>query len=270
MRSYKRIGIIGTGKMGTALISGLLKARIVERANLCASDISSQRCHDISQTYGIECLSDNKALVANSDIVIIAVEPRHVKEVLEEIGDELTNQLIVSLAAGISIDFLKRSLLKPIPIVRVMPNTPCMVGEGMTVITFGAEVSEEMLKVVKEIFSSIGKILLLDESFFDAVTGLSGSGPAYAYIAIEGLVEGGLKAGLPEDVALTLAAQTVVGSGKMVLETRMHPASLREMVTTPGGVTIEGIKELEQGDVKSSFMRAVEKATQRAKELAKR
>lgn len=269
MATDRRVGIIGAGKMGTALISGLLRAGVVGKDSLCASDISPERRYHISETYGIRCLSDNKEVVTNSDIVIIAVEPGHVKTVLEDIGEDLTNQTLVSIAVGISIDFLKRNLLRAVPIVRIMPNNPCMVGEGMIVLTPSPEVSEEELKAVEEIFSSVGRVLVLDESLFDAVTGLSGSGPAYVYLAIEGLIEGGVKAGLSEDKALTLAAQTIVGAGRMVLETGTHPARLREMVTTPGGTTIEGLKELERGDVKASFARAVERAAQRSRELAK-
>lgn len=266
----RRIGIIGAGKMGAALISGLLRAGVVGKNDLCASDVSAQRCDYISKTYGVKCFPDNKAVVANSDIVIIAVEPKHVKEVLEDIGEKLANQTLVSIAAGISIDFLNKNLRRAIPIVRAMPNNPCLVGEGMTVLTSSPEVSEKEFGVVESIFSSVGRVLVLDERFFDAVTGLSGSGPAYIYLVIEGLVEGGVRAGLPEDKALTLAAQTVLGAGKMVLETGMDPAKLREMVTTPKGTTIEGVKELERGEIKASLGRAVEKAAQRSKELVKK
>jgi len=265
----RRIGVIGAGKMGTALISGLLKAGVVKKDKICASDVSAQRCDYISKTYGIRCFPDNKAVVANSDIVIIAVEPKHVKEVLEDIGEKLADQTLVSIAAGISIDFLKKNLRKPVSIVRAMPNNPCMVGAGMTVLTSSPEVSEKEFGVVESIFSSVGRVLVLDERFFDAVTGLSGSGPAYIYLAIEGLVEGGVKSGLPENTAIILAAQTVLGAGKMILETKTHPAKLREMVTTPGGTTIEGLKELERGDVKGFFSRAVERAAQKSRELAK-
>lgn len=265
----KRIGIIGVGKMGVSIVVGLLRAGVVGKDELCASDVSAQRCYYASKTYGVKCFSDNRAVVSNSDIIIIAVEPRHVKAVLENIGGEISSQMLISIVAGISIDFLQRNLQKSVPVIRCMPNNPCMVGESMTVLAPSPEVSEERLKIVEEIFSSVGKVLILDERLFDAVTGLSGSGPAYIYLVIEGLVEGGVKMGLPEDVALMLAAQTVLGAGRMVLETRTHPARLGEMVATPGGTTVEGLKELERGDVKTFFSRAVERAAQRSQELAK-
>lgn len=261
--------MIGIGNMGTALIAGLLKAGRVGKDELFASDISAQRCYYVSKTYGIRCFSSNKEVVVNSNILIIAVESNHVKTVLEDIKDALTNQVLVSIAAGTSIEFLKRNLLKTVQIVRAMPNNPCLVGEGMIVLATAPEVSEEKLKEVEDIFSAVGRVLILDEHFFDAVTGLSGSGPAYVYLVIEGLVDGGVKAGLSEDKALTLAAQTVIGAGRMILETKMHPSKLREMVATPGGTTVEGLKELDKNDVKSSFSRAVERAAQRSLELTK-
>ncbi len=255
--------------MGTALIAGMLKVKVVGKDDLFASDVSAQRCYHVSKTYGIRCFSDNREVVSNSDIVIIAVEPRHVKTVLESVCNALSNQLLISIAAGISIDFIRKNLQKTVPIVRCMPNNPCIVGESITALTPSPEVSQESLRAVEEIFSSVGRVLILNERLFDAVTGLSGSGPAYIYLAMEGLIEGGVKSGLPEDVALTLAAQTVLGAGRMVLETRMYPAKLREMVATPGGTTVEGLKELEKGDVKASLSRAVERAAQRSRELTK-
>jgi len=263
----KKIGIIGIGNMGTTLIAGLLRAGGVSEDNLCASDVSAQRCYQVSKTYRIKCFSDNKMVVKNSTIVIIAVEPKHVQVVLEDINEALTNQVVVSIAAGVSTEFIKNHLQKKVPIVRVMPNNPCMVGEGMIAVSSSPEVSEETLKVIMEIFSSVGQVLLLDESVFSAVTGLSGSGPAFIYLALEGLIQGGVKSGLTEEAAMILAAQTVLGSGKMVLETKMHPVKLKEMVGTPGGTTIEGLKELEAHDIKTAFSKAVERATQRAHEL---
>ncbi len=267
MADVDRVGIVGIGNMGTALIAGLLKAGKVGKDELCASDVSAQRRHHVSETYGIRCFSDNKTVVANSDIIIVAVEPAHMKMVIEDIREAFTSQMLISIVAGTPIDSIERNLQNTVPIVRAMPNNPCLVGEGMIVLAPNQEVSEGNLRVVKELLSSVGKVIVLDERFFDAVTGLSGSGPAYIYLVIEGLVEGGVKSGLPEDTALTLAAQTVLGAGKMVLETGTHPSKLRETVVTPGGTTAEGLKELSRSDVKNSFSRAVEKAAQRSKEL---
>lgn len=262
-----RVGIIGIGNMGTALIAGLLKAGKIGKDALCASDVSDQRLRQVSETYGVRCFSDNKTVVVKSDIVIVAVEPAHMKMVLEDIRVAFTNQILVSIAAGTTIDSIERSLQKSVRIVRAMPNNPCLVGEGMIVLAPNHEVSDGDLRVVKGLLSSVGKVAVLDERFFDAVTGLSGSGPAYIYLVVEGLVEGGVNSGLPEDTAITLAAQTVLGAGKMILETGTHPSKLRETVSTPGGTTVEGLKELDRSDVKNSFSRAVEKAAQRSKEL---
>ncbi|HYB93111.1 MAG TPA: pyrroline-5-carboxylate reductase [archaeon] len=269
MAINRRIGIIGAGRMGTALVAGLLKGGVVGKDSLYASDVSDQRCHQLSEIYGIKCFSNNKMVVENSDIVIIAVEPAHMQAVLKDIGEVLSSQLLVSIAAAVSTDFIKQNLKKDVAVVRVMPNNPCLVGEGMIVIASAPDISEKRFKAVEEIFSAVGRVLVLDEDLFDAVTGLSGSGPAFIYLVIEGLVEGGIKSGLSADTALVLAAQTVLGAGKMVLETKAHPSKLREMVTTPGGTTVEGLKELDRSDIKGVFSRAVERAAQKSRELKK-
>ena len=270
MFSKKRIGIIGTGKMGEALISGLTQSKLVDKTSLSASDVVSRRCDHISRTYGISCYTDNKRVVEVSDVVIIAVQPRDVKAVLEGIREKLTaKHLLISIAAGVSTGFLSKNLQKAVPTIRAMPNNPCMIGEGMIALAPMPNVSEENLQIAREIFSSIGRVIVIDEGHFDAITGLSASGPAYIYLVIEALSDGGVKVGIPKDVSIELAAQTVLGSARMVLETREHPAKLRDMVTTPGGTTISGLMELEDRGIRVAFIRAVEKATQRARELTK-
>jgi len=216
--------------MGTALIAGLLETGKFQKKEISASDVSAERRLHVSRSYGIKCFSSNKETVRNSDILIIAVEPKHVKEVLEDISDTITNQVVISIAAGIPIVFLKKYLKKQIPLFRAMPNSPCLVGEGAIALASQKGVSENEVKLVEEIFASVGKVFVLDEHLFDAVTGLSGSGPAYIYLVMDGLIEGGVRAGLSEDLALILVAQTVLGAGKMVIETKIHPNSVVQIL----------------------------------------
>lgn len=264
----RRIGIIGIGKMGEALISGLIRSKLIDTAKIGVSDISIERKEYISQKYLITCYSKSDELVNNSDIIVIAVKPRDMKKVLDDIKAQLNSKhLLISIAAGISTSFILRHLQKNVSLIRAMPNNPCMIGEGMTVLAPLPGTSIENIQYAKEIFSSIGKVLLLDEKHLNAVTGLSGSGPAYVYLFIEALTAGGVKVGLPEDVALILSTQTLYGSSKMLLETGESPEKLKGMVATPGGTTVSGLIELEIGNVRASIIRAVEKATQRARQL---
>lgn len=265
----KRIGIIGLGKMGEALISGLNKPKLIESISLNATDIVIQRRDYISKKYNVLCYSDSENVIVNSDIIIIAVQPKDMKNILNSIREKLTTKhLLISIATGISIEYISKCLMKDIQIIRAMPNTPCMIGEGMIAIAYTNNVTEENLRVAKEIFSSIGRVIVTEEKYFNAITGLSGSGPAYIYLVIEALADGGVKVGIPKSISIELAAQTVLGSAKMILETCEHPAKLRDMVTTPGGTTISGLMELEDGKIRAAFMRAVEKATKRAIELS--
>ena len=265
----KRVGIIGLGKMGEALISGLNKPKLIESISLNATDIVIQRRDYISKKYNVLCCSDSENVIVNSDIIIIAVQPKDIKNVLDSIREKLTiKHLLVSIVTGISIEFISKCLMNDIQIIRAMPNNPCMIGEGVIALASSLNITDENLRVAKEIFSSIGRVIVTDEKYFNAITGLSGSGPAYIYLVIEALADGGVKAGIPKSISIELAAQTVLGSAKMVLETCEHPAKLRDMVTTPGGTTISGLMELEEGKVRAAFMRAVEKATNRAIELA--
>ncbi len=256
--------------MGEALISGLIKSNLADGTSLCASDAVPQRREYISKKYGISCLPENKQVVKKSNIVILAILPKDMKVVLESIRETITpKQVLVSIAAGVSTEYISKILQKNIPVIRGMPNNPCMVGEGMTALAPSANVSKENMDAARKIFNSIGRTIVIDEMHFDAITGLSGSGPAYIYLVIEALADGGVKTGIPKDVAIELAAQTVLGSARMVLETHEHPAKLRDMVATPGGTTISGLMELEEGKIRAAFMRAVEKAALRAKELTR-
>ena len=266
--SAPRIGIIGVGKLGEALIYGLLRAKVLTPDRLLASDVSLQRCSHISATYNVSCSSDNVHVAGNSQALIIAVKPKDVKRVLEGIRGTLTSShLVVSVAAGISLNYIASILGSNVQVVRVMPNMPVLVGEGMTVIAAAPNVTRENLAVAEEIFRSVGKVAFADEKYMDAVTGLSGSGPAYIYFVIEALTDAGVKVGLPRELSSLLATQTTLGAARMVLETGEHPAKLRDMVATPGGVTVEGLAKLEEGKLRMTFINAVVKATQRSKEL---
>lgn len=264
----RRIGVIGIGKMGKALISGLIRSKFIDRVKIRASDISVERREYVYEKHQITCYSDNGRLVENSDIVVIAVQPQDMKTVLEDIREKLTSKhLIISIAAGISTSFILRNLQKQVSLIRAMPNNLCMIGESVTALAPTPKASEKDIQDAMDVFGSVGRVLVLDEKHFDAVTGLSGSGPAYAYLFIEALADGGVRVGLPKETSILLAAQTILGAAKMVFETMEHPKRLKEMVATPGGTTIRGLYELEEGKVRAAIIKAVEKATERAKEL---
>lgn len=269
MRIDKRVGIIGAGHIGDAMISGLLRSRILIPDKIQASDNNREICVKIAEAHGISCQTDNRKLVEESGVVIVAVKPKDIVAVLKGIKDVTTpDHLVISVAAGVKIGYIEKRLGGKVQVVRVMPNIPVVVGVGMTVLSAGVNVTEENLKVARVIFSSVGRVAVVEEKNLDAVTGLSGGGPAYICLVIEALCDAGVKVGLPRDVAMTLAAQTTLGSAKMVLESGRDPAELREMVATPGGVTVEGVKALEAGGLRAAFREAVLRATARSKELA--
>ncbi len=256
--------------MGEALIAGFLKSKAYSPQDVYGSEIIEKRREYIKNTYHIECFDDAKKLVEHSDLIIIAVKPYNVKDVLESIGKKITaEKTLVSIAAGIRLDFMKKNLPEDVPIIRVMPNLACFVREGMMAICPSDNTPKEKLEDVEEVLSLLGKVIILDEKYFDAVTGLVGSGPAYIYLIIEALSDAGVRLGLPRDVAMTLSAQTTLGAGKMVVETGEHPAKLKDKVVTPGGTTIEGLIELERGRVRAALIDAVIRASERAKELSK-
>lgn len=267
--SRKRIGIIGVGKMGEALVSGLIRSGMISAKDLCACDIIPERREYIGKAYGIECYPEVSRVVDESDVIILAVRPREVKPLLESIRDGLTERhLLISIAAGVSTSFIRGMLGKDLRIVRAMPNNPCTIGEGMIALTASSKASPEDLRLAGEIFSSVGMVTMVEERLFDAVTGLSGSGPAYVYLVIEAMADAGVRMGLSKELAIRLAAQTTLGSAKMVLETKEHPAKLRDQVATPQGTTVEGLYELEKAGIRAAFMNAIERATRRAKELS--
>ena len=266
----ERIGFIGGGKMAEALAQGIINASLSSVDKIIASDVDKKRCQILEKDTGIKTTQENKKITSESDIIILAVKPNIIGSILKELRNDITpKHLVVSIAAGIPLDFIESVLSKGCRVVRVMPNTPCLVGETAAGYALGKAATRDDGKLVGEILNAVGKSYLLEEKHLDAVTGLSGSGPAFVYTVIEALSDGGVKMGLPRDISTKLAAQTVLGSAKMVLETGMHPGELRDFVTSPGGTTIAGLHALEKGNIRNALIDAVETATKKSKKLGR-
>ncbi len=272
MRDLKslRIGLIGAGKLGEALLRGLLAATALPRSHLTATARRPERAEYLARELDIHVTLDNCEAVQKSDVVILAVKPQAMAGVLEQIRGTLNpEKLVVSVAASVPTSYMEKIVGDHIPVIRSMPNTPSLVGCGMTAICPGRSATTEHMARAREIFSVVGRCLVLEERHMDAVTGLSASGPAFIYIVIESLAEAGVKVGLSREHATELAAQTVLGAAQMVLDTGEHPAKLKDTVTTPAGCTIDGILELEEGGLRVTLIKAVVKATSRASELVR-
>ena len=264
----EKVGFVGAGNMGEALMRGIIKANLLSPQNVYASDTREVRLKELQKNYGITTLRDNKDLVLKTRIIVLAVKPQNMEEVLKEIAPVIGKEhLVISIAAGITASYISKHFEQKVPIVRVMPNTPALIQEGASALTAGKDVAKSNLESAQEIFDSVGKTVIVDESLMDAVTGLSGSGPAYFFLFIEVLTDAGIKMGLSRSVAQLLATQTCLGAAKMVSETGKHPAQLRDMVTSPGGTTISGLHKLEAGGLRTALIDAVEAATKRSKEL---
>jgi pyrroline-5-carboxylate reductase len=262
------VGFIGGGNMGEALIKGLLGASLVPASAIHATDVRLERLKELDRQYGIQVSSDNAAVVRQCDIVILAVKPQIIDAVLKEIAPVVTRRkLLISVAAGVSTAKIRAGLHKDARLIRVMPNAPALVLEGVTAIAKADGLEPTDLDTAGEIFSAVGRVVVLDEALMDAVTGLSGSGPAYVAVVIESLADGGVRMGLDRITAMTLATQTVLGAAKLLLETGMHPGALKDMVSSPGGTSIAGIAALEDGGIRTTFIKAVERATERSREL---
>jgi pyrroline-5-carboxylate reductase len=263
----RNIGFLGAGNMAAALIKGLLHAGVLPH-KIAASDVKPERLEHLNEAQGIRTMRDNRALLRESNVVVLSVKPQVIDKILTEIAEDVTGEhLVVSVAAGVPIDALESRLPRGSRVVRAMPNMPATVQAGATAIAGGAHARAEDLEIARELFEAVGRVVILDEALLDAVTGLSGSGPAYIMLIIEALADGGVKVGLHRDTALLLAAQTVFGSAKLLLETGEHPGRLKDMVTSPGGTAIAGLHTLESGGLRKTLMDAVEVATKRAAEL---
>ncbi|HSB68791.1 MAG TPA: pyrroline-5-carboxylate reductase [Candidatus Methylomirabilis sp.] len=271
MLQGKRLAFVGGGNMGEALLRGLLAAKLVEAGDLLVSDVREDRLSFLRETYGVGTHANNADAVGPADLVVLAVKPQVMGRALDDLRHALDEKkLVVSIAAGIPISFIADRFSFPLRVVRAMPNTPALILEGVSALAPGIHATPEDLQTARRLFEAVGKVVILDESLLDAVTGLSGSGPAYLFLVIEALADAGVKVGLPRDVAHLLAAQTVLGAARMALETGRHPGQLKDMVTSPGGTTIAGLHALEQGGVRAAFFNAVEAATLRSRELGKR
>jgi pyrroline-5-carboxylate reductase len=273
--SGKKLAVLGAGKLGGILLRGYLKQGLFVSNRVTATVKHAERAAALAKELGIAVTTDNREVVKGADIILLTVKPQTVAEVLQEIAAEIGPQtLLVSVAASVPTGFVEQQLAaatggkrEEVAVVRAMPNTPAAVGCGMTAICGGTHVSPDHLEIARSMFDAVGRTIVLDEKHMDAVTGLSASGPAFAYIILESLAEAGVKVGLPRDVATLLAAQTMKGSASVVLETGDHPALLKDAVTTPAGCTIDGILELEEGKLRVTLIKAVVKATSRAGEL---
>jgi pyrroline-5-carboxylate reductase len=266
--SGKKLAVLGTGKLGGILLRAYLQQKLFAPKNVTATVRHEEKAAALAKSLGVNAITDNRKAVQGADIVLLAVKPQVVGEVLKEIKSEIgKDTLVICVAASVPTTYIEQRLGDKVPVVRAMPNTCSAVGVGMTGICKGANASAEDLEIAKALFDAVGRSVVVDEKNMDAVTGLSASGPAFIYIILESLAEAGVKVGLPRDVATLLAAQTMKGSASVVLETGDHPALLKDSVTTPAGCTIDGILELEEGKLRVTLIKAVVKATQRAGEL---
>jgi pyrroline-5-carboxylate reductase len=265
-----KIAIIGCGNMGEALVAGLLADGAATPAGLWVTDVVTDRLGALKQRYGIRTGSDNSEAASWADIVILAVKPQVMDGVLDGLKDRLSEStLVISIAAGVPLPRIAARLGGTRKLVRVMPNTPCLIRAGASAVAFAPSVSAEEQARAIRLFESVGKVVVVEERLMDAVTGLSGSGPAYVFQIIEALADGGVKMGLPRDTALTLAVQTVLGAARQLIETGEHPARLKDKVASPGGTTIAGLHALEEGGVRSALIAAIEAATKRSEELGR-
>ena len=269
MLKNKKIGFIGVGTMAKAIIKGIINSGIIAKENITASEISSELAAKVSKETGINVITDNKKLVDTSEIIILCVKPFAVEAVLNEIKENLTkDKLLVSIAAGVNTEIFENIIKKEIPVIRVMPNTPALVGEGMSAICRGKFAQDEHSAFIVELFKTIGKCIEVEEKFINAVTGISGSGPAFMYLIIEAFADAGVELGLKKETAIELAAQTMLGAAKMVLDTDKTPAKLKNEVATPGGCTITGLSVMENEKVHSALIKTVQETARKAARLS--
>lgn len=268
LSSQWRLAVLGAGKMGGILIQAFLKRELVLPKNIFATVQHAAQERKTLAGLPVSLGTDNRAAARAADVILLCVKPQTVGQVVDEIAPELNDhKLVITIAASVPTDYIERRLSASVPVIRAMPNTPSMVGAGITAISKGKFATAKHLDMARTLFDAVGKTVVVDEKNMDAVTGLSASGPAFIYIILESLAEGGVKMGLSRELATLLAAQTALGAAKVVLETGDHPALLKDTVTTPAGCTIDGILELEEGGLRVTLIKAVVKASQRAREL---
>jgi pyrroline-5-carboxylate reductase len=264
-----RIAVLGAGKMGGILLQAFLRSGLFTAEQIAATVAHDVRAEALSKQFGLAVTTDNVRAVQGADIVLLAVKPTQVVQLVREISPSLkSGALLLSIAASVKTGAIEDAAGGSPAVIRAMPNTPAMLGAGITALCRGRFAADEQLALAQKIFATVGRVIVVDERHMDAVTGLSGSGPAFLYIILESLAEAGVNVGLPREIATQLAAQTAYGAAKMVLETGSHPALLKDEVTTPAGCTVDGILELEEGGLRVTLIKAVKRATERARELA--
>jgi pyrroline-5-carboxylate reductase len=265
-----RVSVLGVGKAGEALVAGLLSAGWAEPKDIVATGRRRERLDELAERYGIETTLSNAEAVRGAHVVVIAVKPQDIETLLAEIRAALEpSQMVLSIVAAIPTALIEGHLGDAVPVVRAMPNTPVTVQEGMAGISAGAHAGEEHVALAEEVLGSVGRSVRVDEAYMDAVTAVSGSGPAYFALLAESMIEAGILLGLSREVSTDLVVQTMLGTAKLLRDEGMHPVELREMVTSPGGTTISAIRELEQAGVRAAFLNAIQAAMQRSRELAR-
>ena len=265
-----KLGFIGSGKMATALVEGVLQAAVFDKENIIITDRCETAINALVKKCQVNSAPDNLTLISQSDVILCCVKPGDAEIALAPLREILNEKLVISIMAGVTLSKLRDFCGKKARLVRVMPNTPALIQKGATAYSLGKGTTDEDAALVEKIFTAAGKVYPVKEELLDAVTGLSGSGPAYVYIMIEALADAGVLMGLPRDLSLQLAAQTVSGAAEMVLQTGLHPAQLKDQVSSPGGTTIAGIEALEKARVRSAFIGAVRAATERSQEIGKK
>jgi len=269
MLKGKKIVIIGGGKMGIIIAQGLIAHKIIPGKDIIVTDIDAARLDFLRSSMKFKVTQNNEKAVKGANIIILAIKPQSMAATLTGISSVIDKtKIVISIAAGITTNFIEKSLTKGVRVVRVMPNTPALIGEGAAAVAKGSCAKANDVKLTRAIFNSVGISVEVEEKLMDAVTGLSGSGPAYCFLIIEALIDAGEQMGLQRNLAKQLAAQTMLGSARLCLESDKQPAQLREMVTSPGGTTVAGLKALEEGQIRATIISAVEAATKRSKELA--
>jgi pyrroline-5-carboxylate reductase len=269
----KTIAFLGAGNMAEALLKGLLRAGVASPQEVICTDRRKERLTELAERYGVRVSSDNRSAAGEADLIILSVKPQAMNKLLGEIAPAVDeHKLVISIAAGVPLEAIERKLTHGggVRIVRTMPNTPALVGAGATALAPGEHASEADVTLARSLFDAVGRTVVVDEPLLDAVTGLSGSGPAYIFLIIEALSDAGVKVGLDRRTAQELSAQTVLGSAKLLIETGEHPGKLKDQVTSPGGTAIAGLHTLEAGGLRTCLMDAVEAATRRAHDLGKK
>lgn len=263
------LAIVGVGRMGEALLSGLLRSGWVDPGQVIVTSRREARCEEVAGGYGVAATTDNREAIGDADVVLLAVKPQSLPSLLADVGDAFrAGRTLISVVAGVPTATIESTVADGVPVVRVMSNVAVQVDEAMSVVSAGAHATGADLEVAEDILGHVGRVLRLPEEHLDSVTALSGSGPAYFFLLAEAMIDAGILLGLPRDVATELIVQTMVGSAKMLRDTGRHPVELREMVTSPGGTTIAAIRQLEQARVRAAFLNAIEAAKLRSEELA--